>query len=229
LRTSIASTDTPPRPLKGEADGDSSVAGVVRPASLEAEIEALKRSLQEQRRATTLLNAETQRQTEAREAMEAQLIEANAEIAASWDRRKEMTRVIGDREDKLADAKAELEASREQVARLSEERDSLLALRDRQAELERELGEARLEANVNRERRKEIALVVTNRDAKIAQLRAQVEEMGRIVSNRDEKIAQLRAELQARYEEMAKLERHIERTSLSGRTRRFFRPITRLF
>lgn len=186
MRTSIAPTETNAGPVKSKARQDESGAGLERPDSHDEEIEALKRSLREQRRATTLLNAEVQKQTEAREAVEAQLIEANAEIAASWERRKEMTRVIADRDAKLAEANSRL----------------------RQAdEMERELAELRSEIKASRERRKEIARVVANRDAKISQLKA---------------------DLQARYGELAALQRHISRSSLSGRTKRLVRPVTRL-
>jgi len=107
--------------LKRSTHEDSLDAGSRRPDPNETELNAVRQSLQDQRRATTLLNAEVQKQTEAREAMEAQLIEANAEIAASWDRRKEMTRVIADRDSKLADAMAKLaEANAE--AKLNRER-----------------------------------------------------------------------------------------------------------
>lgn len=140
------------------------------PASHEEEIAALRRALQEQRRATTLLRAEAQKQVEAREAMEAQLIEANAELAASWDRRKEMARVIGDRDAKLA--------------------------------------------KLNRE---------------VAQLSARISGRETQIANREDKIAQLRSELKARYEELGALQRHIARSSLSGRAKRAAAPIKRLF
>lgn len=61
----------------------------------------LKESLQEERRRNTLLNAEIQQQIEGREVAEAQLLEAQAEITAHRDRRKEMARVIGNREMKI--------------------------------------------------------------------------------------------------------------------------------
>jgi peptidoglycan hydrolase CwlO-like protein len=70
--------------------------------------------------------------------------------------------------------------------------------------------------------------VIANRDAKIAHLQDRQKELARIVSNRDAKIERLRTELQARYEELAALQREIVRSSLSGRAKRLVRPISRL-
>jgi chromosome segregation ATPase len=80
------------------------------------EVLALKRSLQDQRRRLTLLSADMQRQVEAREAVQAQLMEANIELAASRDRRKEMARVITNREAKVAELNAQLEARYAELA-----------------------------------------------------------------------------------------------------------------
>jgi chromosome segregation ATPase len=93
--------------------GGSSEAG---PSSAEEEIHALKLSLQDQRRRTTLLNADLQMQIEAREAIQAQLMEAHTELAASRDRRKEMARVINNREAKIADLNVQLQARYEELA-----------------------------------------------------------------------------------------------------------------
>jgi predicted RNase H-like nuclease (RuvC/YqgF family) len=82
-----------------------------RPESSEDELESLKRSVQELRRRTTLLTADLHRQVEAREALEARLIEAHAEIEASRARRKEMARVITARN-------AEIQARYEELAAL---------------------------------------------------------------------------------------------------------------
>lgn len=95
--------------------GGSSDAGSSSPNE---EIQALKRLLQDQRRRTTLLNADLQRQIEAREAVQAQLIEAHAELAASRDRRKEMARVITDREAKVAALNDEIRSRYEELAAL---------------------------------------------------------------------------------------------------------------
>jgi uncharacterized coiled-coil DUF342 family protein len=84
--------------------------------SSEEEIQSLKRLLQEQRRRATVLNADIQREIEAREAVQGQLIEAHAEIAASRDRRKEMARVITNREGKIARLNGELQARYEELA-----------------------------------------------------------------------------------------------------------------
>jgi chromosome segregation ATPase len=194
-------TDYRAEPAETGAQQDRSAARPGARDDREQQLEALQRSLQEQRRATTLLNAELQKQIEAREAIEAQIVEANAEIAASWDRRKEMTRVIADRDAKLAESLAQLENLRQELAQRE-------ATQEQLDQVTRELAEARAEAKTNRERRKEISRVVANRDAKLAQLKA---------------------ELHARYEEMAALQPHIARTSLSVRARHLVRPLTRLF
>ena len=81
--------------------------------SAQQEISALKQALQEQRRALTLLQAEAEKERQLREALEAQLLEANAEIVASWDRRKEMARVITDRERQVAEARNEIKAHKQ--------------------------------------------------------------------------------------------------------------------
>lgn len=85
-------------------------------SSADDEIQALKRALQDQRRRTTLLNADLQREIEAREAVQAQLMEAHAEVAASRDRRKEMARVITNREQKIAMLNEQLQARYEELA-----------------------------------------------------------------------------------------------------------------
>ena len=213
MRTSIAPTEAEAGPARSSASHDTGSGGPdsYEPDSYEEEIEALKRSLREQRRATTLLTAEARTQTEAREALEAQLIEANAEISATRERRKEMTRVIADREARLAEAHAELEARRaEAQAELEASRamaEELESSRKELDELRFEIVGLRSEIRANRERRKEIAQVVANRDAKIVKLKA---------------------EMQARYEDLAALQRHIARSSMTGRAKRLLRPFTRL-
>ena len=93
--------------------GGSSESGL---PSAEAEVLELKRSLQDQRRRLTLLNADMQTQIEAREAVQAQLMEAHAELAASRDRRKEMARVIANRDAKIAELNAQLHARFQELA-----------------------------------------------------------------------------------------------------------------
>lgn len=88
----------------------------LRGAYSEEEIQSLTRLLQDQRRRTTMLNADIQRQIEAREAVQGQLIDAHAEIAASRDRRKEMARVITNRNAKIARLNGELQARYEELA-----------------------------------------------------------------------------------------------------------------
>lgn len=79
----------------------------------------LKAMLQEQRRKTTLLNADLHKQIEARETLEAQLIEAQAELEASRARRKEMARVIANRDAKIDRLYGELGALQRHVLRAS--------------------------------------------------------------------------------------------------------------
>jgi uncharacterized coiled-coil protein SlyX len=95
-------------------------------ASSEQDYDALKGMLQEKRRAFTIMRAEAEKERELREALQAQLLDANAEIVASWDRRKEMARVIGDMRQLVAGLKNVI-ANREQAIA---KRDKMLA--DRQ-------------------------------------------------------------------------------------------------
>jgi chromosome segregation ATPase len=142
----------------------------------EQDLNALKRTLQEQRRAFTLMRAEADKERELREALEAQLLEANAEIVASWDRRKEMARVIGDQQAQLAEALKEAAALTRGIASLKQ--------------------------------------VVANREESMAK--------------RDKVISGLKAQLQARYEELAALERHIVESTISGRAKRLARQARKL-
>jgi hypothetical protein len=79
----------------------------------------LKTMLQEQRRKTTLLSADLHKQIEARETLEAQLIEAQAELEASRARRKEMARVIANRDAKIDRLYGELGALQRHLVRSS--------------------------------------------------------------------------------------------------------------
>lgn len=79
----------------------------------------LKAMLQDQRRKTTLLNADLHKQIEARETLEAQLIEAQAELEASRARRKEMARVIANRDAKIDRLYGELGALQRHLVRSS--------------------------------------------------------------------------------------------------------------
>ena len=99
----------------GIAAGSSDVG----PSPTDDEIEALKRSLQDQRRRSILLNADLQRQIEAREAIQAQLMEAHSELTASRDRRKEMARVITRLNAQLDDRFEELAAMQRHLMRWS--------------------------------------------------------------------------------------------------------------
>lgn len=85
-------------------------------AGAAAQIGELKQALQQQRRRTTLLEAELQQAHEAVEAVRAELAEVRTESAASRSRRKEMARVIGDRNAKIAALNEELRARYEELA-----------------------------------------------------------------------------------------------------------------
>jgi hypothetical protein len=79
-------------------------------ASAEQEIEFLKSSRQDERRQKTLLSAELQQVTDAREAIEARLHSVQAELAASQERRKEAARVIARRDGEIQKRFEELAA-----------------------------------------------------------------------------------------------------------------------
>jgi len=64
----------------------------------EEHVANLKQSLQDERRRNTLMAAELHQQTEGREALEVQLRDVQAELAASRARRKEMAQVISRRD-----------------------------------------------------------------------------------------------------------------------------------
>ena len=226
MRASMATTKIRSGSIEGPVQEDRIDPGVLRAEAHQEELKALRQSLQEQRRANTLLNAQVQMQTEAREAMEAQLIEANAEIADSWDHRKEMARVITDRDAKLTKANSEVA---QVTSELEKARSEIAEARSEIELLRRRIDELRAESAVNRERQQRTAEMVVNRDGKISVLRTQIEELAGAVSNRNGKIAQLKADIHARYEELATLQRHIDRTSLSGRAKRLKRRLARLF
>jgi len=80
-------------------------------AESDRQIAALKTTLQEERRAATLMKAELHQLKESRQDLEAELREAKAESTASRSRRKEMARVIDNRN-------AELKARYEELASL---------------------------------------------------------------------------------------------------------------
>ena len=79
-------------------------------ASAKQEIAFLKGSRQDERRQMTLLSAELQQVTDARDATEAQLQSVKAELAASQARRKEAARVIARRDGEIQKRFEELAA-----------------------------------------------------------------------------------------------------------------------
>lgn len=87
---------------------------VLQRATHDDQSNALKAALQEQRRTTTLLNAQVQDFKERCDDLESELNEARAEVAATRARRKEMARVIANRD-------AQLNARYQELARLQKE------------------------------------------------------------------------------------------------------------
>jgi len=83
------------------------------------EIEKLRAALQEQRRQTTLLNAELYELKAANSDLEVQLKDLRTELVASRERRKEMARVIGRRDAELAERYHDLAALQRRLVRLS--------------------------------------------------------------------------------------------------------------
>jgi hypothetical protein len=92
------------------ADADSAAADAA------AQIGELKQTLQLQRRRTTLLEAELQRAHEGVESVRSDLARVQAESAESRSRRKEMARVITNREAKIAALSDDLRARYEELA-----------------------------------------------------------------------------------------------------------------
>jgi hypothetical protein len=94
---------------------NASAAGRLERPAAESDLQA---QLQEARRNITLLSADVEREIEAREAAEFQMLEAQAELASSQARRKEMARVISNREGKIEQLSRELEARYQELAKL---------------------------------------------------------------------------------------------------------------
>ena len=94
----------------------------------------LKTTVQQLRRAITLLQADLEKEREMREALQMQLIEANGEIVASWDRRKEMARVIADRD---AEIKRHKERRKEMAQLIDQQQADLNARYQELAKLQR--------------------------------------------------------------------------------------------
>jgi hypothetical protein len=145
--TPSTQNDGPSKRIKARSpDGDAFASG-------QQDHESLKRALQETRRALTLTRAEAEKERELREALHAQLLDANAEIVASWDRRKEMARVIADQREKLTRAH-ELERAAANLKQVVANREQAIAKRDKML--------------ADRQS------VIANRDAKVAELKAQL-------------------------------------------------------
>ena len=85
----------------------------------QGELKAAKDALQEQRRTTTLLNAQVQELSDRALELDTQLGDVRAELAASRARRKEMARVIANREAQLKARYEELAQLQRQIVRSS--------------------------------------------------------------------------------------------------------------
>jgi hypothetical protein len=86
-------------------------------ATHERQSAALKAALQEQRRTTTLLNAQVEDLKERGDDLESELNDARAEVAATRARRKEMARVIANRDAQLSARYHELARLQQQMVR----------------------------------------------------------------------------------------------------------------
>jgi hypothetical protein len=117
IRGALAASQAPFQSGMSQAVRANTLGGAPTAAQT-VEVNALKTMLQEQRRKTTLLEADIQSHIEARDAIEAQLHEAQAEIEAHRARRKEMARVITNREAKIARLNEEIAARYEELAAL---------------------------------------------------------------------------------------------------------------
>lgn len=198
-------------------DGTSSIDGVQTLSAGDQDISALRRALQEQRRATTLLHAEREQERQLREALEAQLVEANAEIVSSWDRRKEMARVLGELQTRFAQVSAERKDLSQQIAKLERtvaQREQTISKLE-QIVSNRDQAISKLEQVVAQRDQ-----VIANREEALAKRDVALSKREMVIANRDEKIRQLKAELQARYEDVAALQRHMVDSTLSGKAKR---------
>jgi hypothetical protein len=99
------------------AEREALVAQVGRLNAAEAELALAKSALQEARRAATLLNAELEELKERRDDLEVELKEARSEVAATRARRKEMARVIANRDAQLKTRYEELAQLQKQMVR----------------------------------------------------------------------------------------------------------------
>lgn len=170
----------------------------LRPA--EQDVEALKRTLQEKRRALTLAQAEAEKERELREALQAQLLDANAEIVASWDRRKEMARVISDQQAKLAHVKeadnrvADLEKRIRRLEQVVANRDEAIAKRDKVLASRQD--------------------VIANREAKISELKAQLRARYEELAVLERHIVQ--STISGKAKRLARQARNLTRKSFQG-------------
>jgi chromosome segregation ATPase len=217
-----------------------STGGEPKPLSVESVLpavsspEVLRRELQEQKRANTLLLAEVEKEREAREALQNQLIQVNAEVLASWERRKEMSRVIGERDAELAALRAREQEFAEALPELMQLRNDVKQANDRRKEMvniinDRDAKVAKLREDIltANDRRKEMVRMISNRDAKIAKYREDLlaandrrKEMSRMITGLKAEVKALKIELQARFAELAILQRYVAKFTVAGQAKR---------
>ena len=87
-------------------------------AEAEQQVQQVKQALQQQRRETTLLRADLEQSQRTIDSLRSQLADVQAESSASRARRKEMARVISNRETKIAALTEELQARYRELAML---------------------------------------------------------------------------------------------------------------
>lgn len=99
------------------ADMDALRAEAARLVALEEESKAIKATLQDQRRTTTLLTAQVEELKDRGDDLEAELRDARDEVAATRSRRKEMARVIASRDAQIKARYEELAQLQQQIVR----------------------------------------------------------------------------------------------------------------
>ncbi len=143
------------------------------------ECRKLRATIQELRRKTTIMAAELFEMDEIRacgEEASLQLEEARSKILASNNRRKEMARVIADRNAKIESLNRANELRNSEIENISagirscEER-----LQAYRASSEAQMQDAKSRLKTSHARRKEMALLIAKRDATISNLQGQLE------------------------------------------------------
>ncbi len=178
-----------------DAGGEAQVAGGT--ATPQSEVCALQTTVLELRRKTTIMAAELYELEEIRafgQEAAMQLVEARSQIVVSNNRRKEMARVIANRNAKIEDLNRTNELRNQELQNVS----AMFKVREEGLrtcceKLEAEVQDAKSRIMTSQARRKEMGLLIAKRDATISALRNQ---------------------LQSAQEQVAALKRHV-RSSVS--------------